>query len=421
MSVLEVFRIALLDLALHKFRSALAALGIIFGVASVIAMLSISEGARREAIGRISALGVDNVLARSVKPPKADTQDAGKGRRYVLDYGLRRRDLEHVRNTFACVRWVVGLRDMRQNLYASSGKALDVRVMATEPAYLDITRSAIARGRFLTLTDGATHKRVCVVGIDAARKFFAFHDPLDGSVRIGSDWYRVVGILTNPAALKAPGGEDVNNYVFIPLATAQATYGDTSIQYESGSSTAVRVELDGIAMKMTDSEAVLDTARRLETYLGKTHKRKDYELLVPLELMRQKDASQRIFSIVMATIAGISLLVGGIGIMNIMLANVRERRKEIGTRRALGARRRDIFRQFLIEAAVLTTLGGLVGVAVGYLLAGGVSTYARWPTVVTAASIIMGLGVSAMVGILSGMWPARQAARVSPIEALRSE
>src|SRR5687767_12144167 len=181
------------------------------------------------------------------------------------------------------------------------------------------------------------------------------------------------------------------------------------------------IQLDQIAIQLEHEDLVVPTATRMENFLGKTHKMKDYQLQIPLELMRQKVATQRIWTIVMVVIAGISLIVGGVGIMNIMLANVTERRKEIGTRRALGARRLDIIRQFVFEAATLTTLGGLAGVVVGYTLARAVSAYANWQTVITPGSIALGMGVSVLTGITFGLWPARQAAKVSPIEALRSD
>ena len=421
MGLLETLRQALVDLALHKFRSALATLGIIFGVASVEAMMSISEGARLETMGRIAVLGVDNILVHSVKPPQAGTKEPREGVPHRLEFGILRKDLAHIRGTFPAVAHAVGVRDMRKNLYSSSGRRLDLRVMATEPEYLEITRSRISRGRFLTPEDAADTKCVCILGADAVRKLFTFNDPLQGSVRVGNDWYHVVGVLENNAAVKAAGGDDINKYVFIPLATARALYGDVSSTQDAGAYETVCVELDAIAMQMADAEAVLPTARRLENYLGKTHARKDYELLVPMELLRQKAATQRIFTIVMGSIAGISLLIGGIGIMNIMLANVYDRRKEIGTRRALGARRSDILRQFLLEAAALTSLGGLAGVIVGYGLAWSVSHYANWPTALTLDAAFLGAGVSIGVGIIFGLWPAYQAAGVNPIEALRFE
>ena len=435
MNVFETLRLALINLALHKFRAFLAAMGIILGVASVEVMVSIIEGAKEESLNRFMTLGLDNILLQSAKPSKADaakSSGSARGAYYsAAEYGLLRKDLAHIRG-FPEIRYAVGARDMRSSLFSSHGRELDLQVMATEPDYLSITRSGVQRGRFLTDTDGADHKRVCVLGEDAARKLFGFRDPLDGSVRIGTHWYNVVGVLENRASLKAAGGEDINNYVFIPLATARALNGDLSVRYGTGSAEAVRVQLDAIEIQMADTAAVVPTAERLKTYLEKTHKQKDYQLVVPYELMKQKEAEARTYAIVMGSIAGISLVVGGIGIMNIMLANVYDRRKEIGTRRALGARRRDILYQFLFEAGTLTTLGGAFGATMGYALGGyhyswwkgqTLITYITggWPAIFTPWSAPLGMGVSCFVGIVFGLWPAYQAAKVNPIEALRSE
>jgi len=421
MNLLEALRTALLDLALHKFRSALATLGIILGVASVEAMVSISEGAKRETLSRIAILGVDNVIVRSVKPSQTEMPPGEQQQRWKAEYGLLRRDLRHVREMFPRVRYAVGSKNTRKKMYATNGRQLDVSIIATEPEYLQITRSEIPRGRFINWLDEQNRSQVCVIGSQAARKVFTWRDPLNDFVRIADDWYRVVGILHNPASLRDAGGDDVNNFIFIPLATAQARYGDETSSQGMGSYEVADVELDSIAIQVEDADLVVPTAARMENYLVKTHKMKDYQLLVPLELMQQAVATRRIWTIVMVVIASISLVVGGVGIMNIMLANVTDRRKEIGTRRAVGARRRDILRQFVFEAATLTSLGGLVGVGVGYALARGVSYYAKWPTVITPMSIVLSLTVSMLVGLVFGLWPASQAAKVSPIEALRSE
>ena len=420
MNLLEALRTALLDLALHKFRSALATLGIILGVASVLAMVSISEGAKREALERIAVLGVENIIVRSVKPSSADALNQ-KREQYQAEYGLLRRDLEHVRTHFPSVRHAVGVKNTRKRLFTPNGKPIDVSIIATEPQYLSITRSSMPRGRFLTHLDMEQMGQVCVLGIGAARKVFSYNEPMGKSIKIGSDWYKVVGILENTAALRDAGGDDVNNYLFIPLSTAMQRYGDASSEQGVGSYEYAKIELDTIIIQMDDADLVVPTSQRMENYLAKTHRFTDFQLIIPVELMRQKLATQRIWTIVMVVIAGISLIVGGVGIMNIMLANVTERRKEIGTRRALGARRLDIIRQFVFEAATLTTLGGLAGVAVGYTLARGVSAYANWQTVITPGSIALGMGVSILTGITFGLWPARQAAKVSPIEALRSD
>jgi putative ABC transport system permease protein len=418
----DAVRVALLDLALHKFRSGLATLGIIFGVASVEAMMSISAGAERETLARISALGVDNIIIRSAKPDKQEKTQAEQGNeQWIAEYGLLRRDLDHVRQTFPSVRYAIGQRNTRIDLYASNGKLQPgLSVIATEPQYIDVTRSQMARGRFLNVFDEQEIKQVCVVGAEAARKLFAYHDPLAQSLRIRSTWYRVVGVLENTAAAREAGGDDINHYVFIPLVTARAHYGDLSMRQESGSYQVEKVQLDAIAVQMADPDLVIPIARRMEAYLAKTHKRKDYNILVPLELMRQKVATQRIFTIVTASIASISLLIGGIGIMNIMLANVSERRQEIGTRRAIGATRKDIMMQFVLESATLTSLGGTVGVAVGYGIAVIVSRTAGWPTSMSWESAFLGLAVACGAGILFGLWPAYQAAKVNPIEALRA-
>jgi putative ABC transport system permease protein len=420
-SLLEALRVALLDLALHKVRSALAVLGIIFGVASVEAMVSISEGAKQDALRQIAARGIDNIILRSKQPSEAGAKKPPTGAQYIAEFGLLRRDLEHVRTCFRMVRHAVGVRDMRRGLYAPSGRKLDLQVMATEPEYLDITRSKVLRGRFLCDLDGMQHKRVCVLGTEAARQIFTWRDPLKQTVRIGTDWYTVVGIVENLAAVKAAGQEDINRYVFIPLATAKSRYGDVTHKRTAGKRESVRVELDAIAVQMENADAVIPTAQRAKAYLAKTHKQEDYSIDVPLELMIQRRATQRIFTIVMLSIASISLLVGGIGIMNIMLANVYERRKEIGTRRALGARRRDIVRQFVLESATLTFLGGAAGAVAGYGIVHLISRMSGWPTVFSATSVALGMGVSVAVGIFFGLWPALQAARVNPIEALRSE
>jgi putative ABC transport system permease protein len=419
MNIFETLRVALLDLSLHKFRSALATIGIILGVASVEAMISISEGAKQQTIARIEVLGVDNVILRSVKPTQTDS-GASQSARTQAQYGLLRRDLEHIRETFPGIRHIVGIRNTRKTLLNTNGDRLDVSILATEPDYLHITRSRVQRGRFITPMDQENEAQICVMGSAAARKVCSYNDPIGQSIHIGNDRYLVVGIIENPAALRDAGGDDVNNFIYIPLSTAKARYGDTSSSRGVGTYESVRIELDSIAVQMTDANLVTSTSQRIENFLEKTHKKKDYDLLVPLELIRQKEATQRIWTIVMVVIASISLVVGGVGIMNIMLANVTARRKEIGTRRALGARRADIIYQFLFEAATLTTLGGLAGTAAGYGLARGISHYANWPTVVTATSILLGLGVSCFVGVVFGLWPANEAARVSPIEALRS-
>src|SRR5687768_4117157 len=274
MNIFEALRTALLDLALHKFRSALATIGIILGVASVEAMVSISEGAKQETLSRIAVLGVDNVYLRSVKPSQTDVANMDQQRRYQAEYGLLRRDLEHLRQEFPMIRYAVGLKNTRKKLYAPSGKQIDVSIVATEPDHLHITRSKIPRGRFISHMDMETRAQVCVMGIGAARKVFSWQDPLDDWLRVGGDWFKVVGVLENEAGLRDVGGEDLNNFIFIPLATAQSRYGDQTSSQGMGSYEQAIIELDQIAIQLEHEDLVVPTATRMENFLVKTHKMK---------------------------------------------------------------------------------------------------------------------------------------------------
>lgn len=419
MSFVEIIQVVLRDLALRKFRSSLATLGIIFGVASVLAMISISEGAKQVEVARYSALGVKNIIISSVKP--LDTEKKLSEQTHGARYGLLRKDLEHIQKTFLKISHLVGIRNLRKNLYhPSSTKKLDLTVLATDPLYLKVISGNIAKGRFLTDLDNQSAKKVCVVGTKASRQLFKFYNPLQQSLRIDNDYYQCIGLLDYVPS-KAGEKFDPNNAVFIPMETARLLYKDEVVVYEVGKQESVEVQLDHILLQMESERDVTPTARRLENYFQKTHKQQDYEVFVPIELLRQKESTQKTWALVMGMIAGISLLVGGIGIMNIMLANVSDRRKEIGTRRALGARRKDILRQFVLEAATLTGLGGFAGVVVGYMLGAGISHYAGWPVFIPRWAVVLSVSVSCLTGLIFGYWPAHQAAKVLPIEALRTQ
>jgi putative ABC transport system permease protein len=284
------------------------------------------------------------------------------------------------------------------------------------------SRLADSRGRWLTDQDGQNQSPVCVLGKDAARVLFGFDDPMGKTIEVGGALLKVVGLVENRLGARLAGVENLNRLIYMHLEAGNALFGrthkkfDTRISFER-----VSIDVDHLYIKVADVNQIENTVARLRTYLQATHEGLDYSIIVPYELLQQEAALQRIFTVVMGSIAAISLLVGGIGIMNIMLANIYERTREIGTRRALGARKRDILIQFLTESVFLTALGGVIGLFLGTTIAWSVSVYAGMRTDVTLISIVASLAVSLLTGVIFGTYPAWQAACLDPIEALRHE
>ena len=424
MSVLETARLALLSLRLQKFRALLTALGIVIGVAAVVAMLSISEGARREALEQVRLMGVGNVRVRSVRPVHQDRkqEEQANAESWVSHYGVRRKDLEHLREVAPDVDEIVPLREVRKDVWSRDVRT-DIRVVGTTPAFLSVLDYRPEAGRFLSALDERDARAVCVLGSEARRKLFRARPWSGQDVKVGDQFFRVVGVMEEKPA-KASGGAqtaDLNNQVYVPYRTVMERYGALSVKMGRGKFEAVSVELDEAILRVRSEERILEVERQVRRALERTHPYGDFEVLVPLELLRQKQKTQRTFTVVMASIAALSLLVGGIGIMNIMLANVAERRKEIGTRRALGARRGDIRLQFLMESVVLSLLGGIAGVALGAAGSRIIQSAAGWPTVLSGAAVALAFAVAAATGVAFGTFPAVQAASVDPIVALRDE
>ena len=413
--------LGLRSLALHKLRSTLTALGIIFGVSSVIAMLSIGEGANWEAQEEIKKLGSQNVILRSQKPK--EQEQTGVTRSEVIEYGLTHEDFIRVRDTVPGVKTLVPLRMARVD-GRNNTQRLDVQVVGTTAEYLDVANSRLARGRFITESDQKAFRNICAIGARVARSLFPISDPLNQEVRLGSDVYRVVGIMEETGAATGTGSTDIddrNKDVYIPIDTFDRRFGEVLVRVVSGARHTERVEIHQIIAALESDEGVPAAARALRGLLERFHNSTDYEVVVPLELLLQKERTKRIFNIVLGSIAAISLLVGGIGIMNIMLATITERTREIGIRRALGAKRRDIVVQFLIETIVLSTSGGLLGMALGTAIPFAVEAASGMRTIVTPFSLAISFGISVAVGIVFGLYPARRAALMDPIEALRRE
>jgi putative ABC transport system permease protein len=422
---LSTVRLGVKSLLLHKLRSVLTMLGIIFGVCSVIAMLAIGEGASYKAQEEIKKLGSQNIILRSLKPAE-EAKLSGMGRSFALDYGLTYADGARIQSTIPGVARVLPVRIIRENVRFAQNN-LPCQVLGTLPFYPEIVGLDIVRGRFLTDTDERNQDNVCVVTVGLAQRLFPYQDPLEQSVRVDAFYYRVVGIAREqnlPDQRTQAGkaeGEPLDNNLYIPLSASRTRFGEVLIRRTAGSEEREKVELHQITVQMRDSAAVESADPQIKTLLNRFHSKQDYEAIVPLQLLRQAEETKRIFNIVLGSIAAISLLVGGIGIMNIMLATVTERTREIGIRRALGAKRRDITLQFLVETVVLSVGGGLIGVVVGVITPVIVSRLANMPTIVTLWSVLIAFGISGAVGIVFGLYPAKSAARLDPIEALRHE
>jgi putative ABC transport system permease protein len=302
---------------------------------------------------------------------------------------------------------------------------VDVQVVGTTPEYVGVGNVHLSRGRYITHSDLRTFKPVCVIGAGVGKLLYPAKDPLGTDLKLGTNYFRVVGILQPTGAATGTGGakgEDRNLDVYVPISTAEKRYGQYTVKATSGSRSTEKVELHQIIASAATDEEVPELAKALRGLLEREHDRQDdFEVLVPLELLQQKERTKRIFNIVLGSIAAISLLVGGIGIMNIMLASIIERTREIGIRRALGAKKRDIQTQFLVETVVLSTLGGLFGVFLGISIPYIVESTSGMKTIVTPHSIALSFGISAAIGVIFGIYPASRAAAMDPIEALRRE
>jgi putative ABC transport system permease protein len=419
--------LALRGLWLHKLRAFLSVLGIIIGTGAVIALMAFGEGSMQEALNDIRKLGATNIIVRSVKPPEnAGTQSRSR----VAVYGLTPDDYDRfsVLQDGGTVTRMVPMRIFPQQMRRLH-RTFTGRSVGTTPAYAEVNELPMGMGRFLRQEDDDQTRNVAVLGSNVAQSLFPFENPLEQSLIIGSYPYVVVGVLKNRMPLGDSGGqaaEDYNNDVYIPLTTCNKRFGETITYRQAGSFQREQVALSQVTLTVSEIEKVRTTGDLIKAILSR-HDKPDWVVTVPLDKLEAAEATQSRFTRLMAMIASISLVVGGIGIMNIMLATVTERTREIGIRRALGAKRRDITMQFLIEAVVQTSLGGLLGVLIGLLIVFTVPAMSEWlwsahlPAKIHVPSIFLSLLVSVVVGVGFGLYPAYRAAMLDPIEALRHE
>lgn len=423
MLVRDLFRLSFHNLLLHKIRSLLTSLGIIFGVGSVISMLAISEGAKKQALDQIAAMGIDKIIVYSKEPPIAGKDETSSDNAsFFRKYGLTVKDYKHLKQ-FDNVADIITLRDGRKKILKGT-KRLDLKLVSTEPEFLNETKCNLIEGRWLSQIDMQNKSLVCVIGRNVKRKLFSLGKGsiIGKSIPLETSVFKVVGIIENNMGTQFPELNSPNDMILIPTETSDAVYGYNAMIREGRRGEEYHVEFDVFIVKVNDISFIDNTSKRISSYLQNTHSEtKDWGMRVPLDLLKQKEQTQNIFTIVMGSIAGISLIVGGIGIMNIMLANVYERRKEIGTRRALGAKKKDILMQFLIETVFLTSMGGIIGIIVGVGISNVVTYYANWPVMFSYTSVLLSISISGMVGIVFGTYPAWKAAQQNPIDVLRSE
>jgi len=418
----EILVLGLHNLLRNKLRSFLTMLGMIFGVGSVIAMLSVGAGARHEILARIGELGVRNIIVNSVRPPQEKKGEDSES--WAERYGLTFDDQSLIEEVCPSVERVMPVNVAKKRVWYGSNR-IEGAVLGVLPDHLAMFGLNVGRGRALTEVDEASGAHVCVIRKSLVSELGVVRDPLGMALTVGAFSFEVVGILDDARfqshTRKALAIDDRAQEIYIPYSTSMRTFGTLDIVQRAGQSEQSIVELDQLIVVAKTADLVYPTSRILASIFQHLHKRRDYEIVIPLELLQQSEKTQAVFNIVMVLIAAISLVVGGIGIANIMLATITERTREIGVRRALGATRRDVVLQFLTETAVIGIVGGLIGCVFGIGVIQLLVRFTGWKALIEPQFVVASLGISAAVAVISGIYPARRAAQLDPITALRHE
>ncbi|MCF8242270.1 MAG: ABC transporter permease [Melioribacteraceae bacterium] len=430
----DIFKIGLVELRANKLRTFLTMLGIVFGVGAVIAMLSIGEGARQETLEQIELLGTNNIIIKSKKA----VQQGGNSNA-SFSPGLNIKDASSIMELNPHVESVIPQRDLKMRVNYKS-MIIETKIVGTSKDYPFVYNSTISDGEFFDKFHEEQFANVCVIGPGIKEEMFRFEDPVGKEIKIADQWFKIIGITASKnvtsAGIEKIGVRDFNRDIYIPFSTMSYKFekieGEDNTFFGGGmvfimgsdenANVVDRSSVDQLSVKIKEGKSIEEAAFLLNKILERRHYGvEDYEVIIPEELLEQKQRTQKIFNIVMGAIAGISLLVGGIGIMNIMLANILERTKEIGIRRAMGATKSVVLSQFMFESITISVVGGVLGIIIGFILTSVITTYAEWRTIITPFSVMLAFFVSVIVGLIFGIYPAKKAAEKDPIEALRYE
>ena len=411
MNLGESFKTGVDGINSHKLRSFLTMLGIIFGVSAVIAMLSIGEGAKQEALEQIKVMGMNNILIQDFQ---LETEDLASIRTN-FSRGLTYEDARSIGDICPLIDYATPQKEF--NLTVSyKDKVTMATVVGTTPEYSEVLNFPVSEGSFVTYYDVANRNRICILGGGIKKDLFGFEDPIEKKIKVEDLWFTVIGVMIDKDIPAGKQGSiktrNLNQDIYIPITASFKRF--VSDPFAS--------EIDQVTARVINEEKITEAANIIRNIMNRRHMGvPDFQIIIPEALLRQSQETQRIFNIVMGAIAGISLLVGGIGIMNIMLASILERTREIGVRRAVGATRMDILGQFIIEAVLISFSGGIIGIFLGYGLTIAIAFYADWKTIVSIYMLVLAFGVSVTVGLIFGILPARKAALLDPIESLRYE
>ena len=434
-----IWKLGIKSLLLHPMRSALTILGIFIGIASVVWLLAIGEGISQRVQAQIEELGTNNIILRSVKPISQDTS----GDSSMAIYGITRDDFDVLESTLPTIDAALRIRDARRELYYGTTDR-NIHFIGCTPEYDDVMKLEVAEGRFIEQRDIDTEDNVCVLSYELARTLRPLESAVGIVIQIRSTPYRVVGVMKRRGMMAAVGSsleaQDFSDDVYAPITTFWRRIGDWTMERSAGTRTNEVVQISQVTFRVRNMRDVLKTSRAIESIMARRHDEPDFAIVTPLELLEQARTTRLMFMAFMGLIAAISLVVGGIGIMNIMLATVTERTREIGIRRALGANRQAIVRQFLIETIVLSTVGGVTGILGGlacpWIVSGLREEFGRWfpatwaglpdavrdtTPIIVPLSIPVAFGIALLVGVIFGLYAAIRAAQLDPIEALRHE